>query len=195
MRWSICPASTWSSWSDGTVLCPPPRHSPVAAGLLTALRKAHAVGLIHRDIKPGNVITGKRGSITDVAKLLDFGLVQAQGVRADEQKVDSGKGVIAGTPAFHVAGAGRRPRGLGCSQRPVQSGGGGVLPADRPTALRPGHGDAGDRGTPFQSRVPSGWPSTRRAGRPPSCHSEVSGERPNSAVSKCGQPRQSIRTL
>src|SRR5204862_6493702 len=39
--------------------------------LCGALTEAHAVGLIHRDIKPGNVIVCERGKVPDVAKLLD----------------------------------------------------------------------------------------------------------------------------
>jgi len=40
------------------------------------LREAHAIGLIHRDIKPGNIFAAERGGLYDVAKLLDFGLVK-----------------------------------------------------------------------------------------------------------------------
>lgn len=42
----------------------------------SGLREAHAQGLIHRDIKPGNIIAAYRGGLYDVAKVVDFGLVE-----------------------------------------------------------------------------------------------------------------------
>ncbi len=61
--------------------------------LCGALEEAHALGLIHRDIKPANVILCRRGGAADVAKLVDFGLVQevARGAAA--------RGIV-GTPAY-----------------------------------------------------------------------------------------------
>ena len=60
-------------------------HGPMPAGRVIhliwqtcqALSEAHAVGMIHRDIKPGNIFAASRGGHFDVAKLLDFGLVQS----------------------------------------------------------------------------------------------------------------------
>lgn len=40
-----------------------------------SLQEAHAAGLIHRDIKPGNLFLCERGGIPDTVKVLDFGLV------------------------------------------------------------------------------------------------------------------------
>ena len=41
-----------------------------------ALAEAHSLGLIHRDIKPGNIFAADRGGVFDVAKLFDFGLAK-----------------------------------------------------------------------------------------------------------------------
>jgi serine/threonine-protein kinase len=72
------------------------------------LREAHAIGLIHRDIKPGNVFVAQRGGLYDVVKVLDFGLVkpvtEAPAARLTQE------GSISGTPLFMSP---EQARGLG----------------------------------------------------------------------------------
>ncbi len=41
-----------------------------------ALAEAHGLGLVHRDLKPANMFVAVRGGESDVAKVLDFGLVK-----------------------------------------------------------------------------------------------------------------------
>src|SRR5262245_18868992 len=62
------------------------------------LREAHSIGLIHRDIKPGNIIVSRRGGLYDVAKLLDFGLVKRTTDAAATQLTH--EGAISGTPMY-----------------------------------------------------------------------------------------------
>jgi serine/threonine-protein kinase len=63
-----------------------------------ALVEAHAAGLVHRDLKPGNVIVATLGGQRDVAKLLDFGLVQDLSADADDRLTRTG--TVLGTPAY-----------------------------------------------------------------------------------------------
>ena len=82
------------------------RHGPLPAERVVylleqvcdALSEAHGIGLVHRDVKPGNIYAAKRGGIYDVAKLLDFGLVKSvDGVTDSHLTID---GAITGSPLY-----------------------------------------------------------------------------------------------
>jgi serine/threonine-protein kinase len=82
------------------------RHGPLPAERVVhllrqvcrALREAHGIGLIHRDIKPGNVFAARRGGVSDVAKLLDFGLVKPLTETGTARLTQDGG--ISGTPLY-----------------------------------------------------------------------------------------------
>jgi tRNA A-37 threonylcarbamoyl transferase component Bud32 len=97
------------------------RYGPMASGraiellrqLCKALQKAHEVGLIHRDLKPGNVIVTCQDGQRDLAKLLDFGLVRDLGEAGFDGRLTE-VGQIMGTPAY---------------MSPEQASGGSILDA------------------------------------------------------------------
>nr|WP_268254405.1 serine/threonine-protein kinase [Streptomyces hiroshimensis] len=57
----------------GTVT--PEEAARIGRGMIAALRAAHAAGVLHRDVKPGNVLLGHDGRVV----LTDFGIAQSTG--------------------------------------------------------------------------------------------------------------------
>lgn len=65
-----------------------------------SLAEAHAAGLIHRDITPGNILVVDRGGIPDLVKVVDFGLVKDIGDLARVETTRTGGDAITGTPLY-----------------------------------------------------------------------------------------------
>jgi serine/threonine-protein kinase len=78
---------------------PPGRVVHILRQVCGALGEAHSKGLLHRDIKPPNVILTERGGEPDVAKVVDFGLVKPL-VTTEPDITVSTSLVLAGTPLY-----------------------------------------------------------------------------------------------
>jgi serine/threonine-protein kinase len=67
-----------------------------------SLAEAHQRGLVHRDVKPANLMICQQGVVDDFVKVLDFGLVtlQADLTTAETEHAATEPGTLIGTPAF-----------------------------------------------------------------------------------------------
>lgn len=72
-----------------------------------SLGEAHALGLIHRDVKPANIVLNLRGGVADFVKVLDFGLARAVGVEAEARLTAAN--IVTGTPLYLAPEAIERP--------------------------------------------------------------------------------------
>lgn len=70
---------------------PPQDIAAIAAQVAKALAAAHKAGIVHRDVKPSNILVDEFG----IAKITDFGIAKGS---ADPQLTRTG--MMAGTPAY-----------------------------------------------------------------------------------------------
>jgi serine/threonine-protein kinase len=78
---------------------PRPRALNVIRQVLRALDHAHSAGVVHRDLKPDNIMLVERDGQRDVVKILDFGIAKVTEPTSGGEALTQA-GVIFGTPEY-----------------------------------------------------------------------------------------------
>ena len=66
--------------------------------ICSALIRAHEVGVVHRDLKPDNIMIVERGNDEEFVKILDFGIARVR--MTDEMPELTKTGAVFGTPSY-----------------------------------------------------------------------------------------------
>jgi serine/threonine protein kinase len=77
-----------------------PRALAVLVQICDGLGAAHAVGVIHRDLKPDNVIVVPTSDGAELVKLLDFGVAKLLNRDDEDLGFQTAAGSVIGTPAY-----------------------------------------------------------------------------------------------
>ncbi|MEU3984955.1 serine/threonine-protein kinase [Streptomyces sp. NPDC026672] len=87
----LIPGLSLADLLEGEGPLPPQRAAQIGAEVLSALRAAHDAGVLHRDVKPGNVLMSNDGRVV----LTDFGIAMVEGSSALTMT-----GEVIGSPEF-----------------------------------------------------------------------------------------------
>ncbi len=79
---------------------PPQQVAQIGAQVADAMVEAHGDSILHRDIKPGNILIADRGTIAGTVKISDFGIARSVRPASDSHHAELGWDVIVGTPAY-----------------------------------------------------------------------------------------------
>ncbi len=75
------------------------RTATIVCQVCDALAAAHALGVVHRDLKPDNILLTSQPGAADVVKILDFGIAKVAG-HNDARTALTQTGAIMGTPQY-----------------------------------------------------------------------------------------------
>jgi len=70
----------------------------IVCQICQGIGKAHEAGLVHRDLKPGNIMLVAEGEHTFTAKIVDFGLAKL--IRPEDSESLTRTGALIGTPSY-----------------------------------------------------------------------------------------------